>query len=261
MTSAVKWMLSILLPLFVTVPCWSARAAGNAGYFDVTVQGATGTCDHDDTGAIQKTIALALHAGLRGAGGGVVYLPRPSCAYVITAPLVLGSNVTLLGASEAGRIGGSTIRAGAAMTAMIATPANQGSAIALENITLDGGHSSGFTVTSAMDFLDLIGSRLAKCLNRECRRERALHPPDGHRRGDVDRLLRKSRHPSRQPGLLCHRHRGVELLLGRYRDRRGPWNSSSGGVARDRECRVVASTNRFQNLDLDPGIQLDYYYF
>ena len=144
-------------------------ASGNAGYFNVqTTYGATGNGITDDSTAIQAALN---DAGT--AGGGVVFLPRPSSAYLVKTPLVLKPNVTLLGEPNTdGSIGGSMIRAGAAsLVSILNTPQSPdgkttyGGGVSVENISLDGnscasGCANG-TVTWAMNFYDLIGARLA----------------------------------------------------------------------------------------------------
>jgi hypothetical protein len=150
----VKFAAALTAALFCVCPVLTQ--AGGYAYYNVKDYGAAGDGEADDTAAIQA----AVDAAYNGYGkSGTVYLPRG--VYVITDTITLYNCISLLGDGYDDRPGGSAIKAGGSLSAMIRTAELNGHHLNIENLTFDGGKDSGCTIGWALDLQDFLGSRVA----------------------------------------------------------------------------------------------------
>ena len=172
MTGWISTGLSVAAFFFSLTPAPAIATTTNnySSYNNVTNFGAIGDGTNDDAGAIQAAINATFTnkwpSGLCSKSR-VVYFPAGT--YKINSSLLLTNYVSLLGEGSLGEPGGTAvIKAGTDLTSMIYTSTNipegstngaqKGSAITIENLTLDGG---GKNVTWAMNLCDLMGGRIA----------------------------------------------------------------------------------------------------
>jgi len=146
-----KQLKFYVLWVFVVYLCMDAQATDYA-YFNVKDYGAAGDGIADDTSAIQATINA-----VSAAGTGVVFVPYGT--YRITSVLQLKARVSILGDSQGG-VGGSIIKAGSNLPAMIQTLQGEGAHLAINDLTFDGSANQGYSVTWALDLADFLASRI-----------------------------------------------------------------------------------------------------
>ncbi|MFA5292980.1 MAG: glycosyl hydrolase family 28-related protein [Phycisphaerae bacterium] len=144
--------LKFYILLVITVFLYTEVHASDYAYFNVRDYGAAGDGIADDTSAIQAAINA-----VSAAGTGVVFVPYGT--YRITSTLQLKARVSLLGDSQ-GSVGGSIIKAGGNLSAMIQTLQDQGSYLAIDDLTFDGSANQGYSVTWALDLADFLASRI-----------------------------------------------------------------------------------------------------
>lgn len=115
---------------------------GTTDWFNVKAQGALGDGVHDDTAAINSTIALA------NANGGVVYIPKGTYS-LLGALTPITSGVTIMGAGK----GATTLQPSATVADVISTPIPGAAGtpgfvqnyVGVEGLTINGAFMTGTT--------------------------------------------------------------------------------------------------------------------